>query len=50
MGVMNGSIFSDFERYEAEYPCPRKELEDRTIYLSRPTPFSRRLPAISDLS
>ncbi|KAI9666019.1 MAG: hypothetical protein M1821_003954 [Bathelium mastoideum] len=50
MGVQDNSIFARFELYEAENPCPRKELADRTIYLSRPVPFSSGAPALSDLS
>lgn len=29
------TVFSDFERQELEDPCPRKEVDGRTIYLSR---------------
>ena len=50
MGVQDDSIFAKFERYEGDYPYPRKELADRTIYLSRQVPFSSGLPALSDLS
>jgi hypothetical protein len=50
MGVKDDSIFARYERYEAKRPCPRKELGDRTIYLSSPMLYSSGLPAISDLS
>ncbi|KAF2150845.1 protein kinase [Myriangium duriaei CBS 260.36] len=50
MGIQHNSILVRFEQDEAESPCPRKELEDRTIYISRPMRLSAGLPAISDLS
>ena len=50
MGVHDNSLFEKFERYEAESPAPRKDVGDRTIYISRPMSFSNGLPAISDLS
>ena len=50
MGVLDDSIFAKFERCELDDPCARKELVDRTIYLSRPMPFSPGVPSLSDLS
>lgn len=50
LGTNDDSIFVKSERYEAERPCPRKELSDRTIYLSRPMSLSSGLPSITDLS
>lgn len=50
LGGLDKSPFEKFERYEAASPSPRKELGDRTIYLSRPMPFSNGEPAVSDLS
>jgi len=50
MGILDDSTFTKFEQNEAENPCPRKILDNRTIYLSRPMPFSAGLPALSDLS
>ncbi|KAI6823566.1 kinase-like protein [Hortaea werneckii] len=32
LGINDDSVFAKFERYEIENPCPRKELDDRTIY------------------
>lgn len=50
MGIHNSSVFAKFEQYETENPVPRKELDGRTIYLSRPMPLTKGLPALSDLS
>ncbi|KDB20643.1 CMGC/SRPK protein kinase [Trichophyton interdigitale MR816] len=49
LGIDDTSVFSVFEEAETEYqPCPRKVLDDRTIYVSRLVPFSSRLPIITD--
>ncbi|EFE37918.1 hypothetical protein TRV_07408 [Trichophyton verrucosum HKI 0517] len=49
LGIDDTSVFSVFEEAETEYqPCPRKVLDDRTIYVSRRVPFSSRLPIITD--
>ncbi|RMZ01909.1 hypothetical protein D0860_07425 [Hortaea werneckii] len=50
LGIHDDSVLAKFERYEIENPCPRKELADRTIYLSRPMPLSKGEPCITDLS
>lgn len=50
MGIHDASVFAKFEQYEAKNPVPRKELDDRTIFLSRPMPLTKGLPALSDLS
>ncbi|KAI7549012.1 kinase-like protein [Hortaea werneckii] len=50
LGIHDYSVLAKFERYEIENPCPRKELDDRTIYLSRPMPLSKGEPCITDLS
>ncbi|KAI9823354.1 MAG: hypothetical protein M1819_001362 [Sarea resinae] len=50
MGIDDPSIFAKFEQYEAESPVPRKELDGRIIYMSRPMPLSKGLPLLSDLS
>lgn len=34
-GIADDSVFSDFENYELQNPCPRKELNGKTIYTSR---------------
>ncbi|EGD85586.1 CMGC/SRPK protein kinase [Trichophyton rubrum D6] len=49
LGIDDTSVFSVFEEAETDYqPCPRKVLDDRTIYVSRRVPFSSRLPIITD--
>lgn len=35
LGIADDSVFSDFEESELQSPCPRKELDGRTIYLSQ---------------
>lgn len=35
LGIEDDSVFSDFENDELETPSPRKEIDGRTIYLSR---------------
>lgn len=34
-GIADDSVFTEFENNELENPCPRKELDGRTIYTSR---------------
>lgn len=34
-GISDDSVFTDFENNELQNPCPRKELDGRTIYTSR---------------
>ncbi|KAI9803816.1 MAG: hypothetical protein M1825_001696 [Sarcosagium campestre] len=50
LGIHDDSVLGKFEQNEMENPCPRKELDDRTIYLSRPMPLSKGEPSITDLS
>ncbi|KAF2765397.1 hypothetical protein EJ03DRAFT_391544 [Teratosphaeria nubilosa] len=50
LGVHDRSILAQFERDESEYPCPRKELNDRTIYMSRPMRLTKGPPHITDFS
>ncbi|KAE8371693.1 kinase-like protein [Aspergillus bertholletiae] len=49
LGIKDDSILSKFEEAEFEAPVPRKILEDRTIYLSRPLPISYGAPVLCDL-
>ncbi|KAE8401792.1 kinase-like domain-containing protein [Aspergillus pseudonomiae] len=49
LGIKDNSILSEFEKAEFEAPVPRKILEDRTIYLSRPLPISCGTPVLCDL-
>ncbi|KAJ5352948.1 hypothetical protein N7452_001922 [Penicillium brevicompactum] len=49
LGIKDDSILSQFEQAEFEAPVPRKPLEDRTIYLSRPLPISYGTPVLCDL-
>lgn len=50
LGVHNNKIFEEFEYGERRCPAPRKELADRTIYISRPMRVTSGLVQISDLS
>lgn len=50
LGVHDDSVLAKFEQNEISNPCPRKELDDRTIYLSRPMPLTKGEPSITDLS
>ena len=50
LGVNNQSLFAQFEQDEITNPTPRKELVERTIYLSRHWPLVDGHPHISDLS
>jgi serine/threonine protein kinase len=49
LGIKDESILSGFEESEMEAPVPRKVLQDRTIYLSRPLPISYGTPVLCDL-
>lgn len=49
LGIKDDSILSNFEQAEFDAPIPRKTLEDRTIYLSRPLPISFGTPILCDL-
>lgn len=50
LGVLDKHAFSRFERNELEGPMSRKELSDRTIYVSRPMPLTKGAPKLCDLS
>ncbi|GIK07106.1 hypothetical protein Aspvir_002761 [Aspergillus viridinutans] len=49
LGIKDESILSKFETAELEAPVPRKTLEVRTIYISRPLPISYGTPVLCDL-
>ena len=49
MALDDRSVLQSFEEREAAKPVPRKLLEDRTIYLSRPLRLVGALPLICDL-
>lgn len=42
--------FDRFVKYESEQPMPRKEMPDRTIYISRGMTLSKGRPSLCDLS
>lgn len=44
-GIADDSVFSDFENNELQSPCPRKELDGRTIYTSRKLRMPKNLGA-----
>jgi glycosidase len=51
MGVLGtDTAFSEFEQDELDKPFPRKELLDRTIYVSQPMRITKGLPSLCDLS
>jgi hypothetical protein len=50
LGIHDDSVLAKFEQYEMKNLCPRKELDDRTICLSRPMPLTKGEPSITDLS
>lgn len=50
LGIHDNSILAEFEQEEKRNSSPRKELEDRTIYVSRPMPLAKGLPSLSDFS
>jgi len=50
LGVHDVSVLAKFEQYETENPCPRKELDDHTIYLSPPMLLTKGEPSIMDLN
>jgi serine/threonine protein kinase len=47
--IQDDSILSQIEQGEIERPIARKVLSDRTIYNSRPMPFSTGPPVLCDL-
>ncbi|PKY06388.1 kinase-like protein [Aspergillus campestris IBT 28561] len=49
LGTKDNSILSNFEQAEFDAPIPRKTLEDRTIYITRPLPISLGTPVLCDL-
>lgn len=44
-GIDDDSVFSDFEANELQYPSPRREVEGRTVYVSRELRMPKRLGA-----
>lgn len=40
MSATDPAVFLEVEQAEAEHPCPRKTLTDRTIYTSRALPIT----------
>lgn len=44
-GIADDSVFSDFEENELQDPSPRKELDGRTIYISRELRMPKQLGA-----
>lgn len=50
LGIHARSILAEFEQEELREPSPRKELPDRTIYVSRPMPLAKGWPSLSDFS
>lgn len=50
VGILDSSTFTKFEQLEAEDPSARKEVDGRTIYMSRAMPLSSGEPVLSDLS
>jgi serine/threonine-protein kinase SRPK3 len=44
-GIADDSVLSDFENNELQHPCPRKELDGRTIYTSRELRMPKNLGA-----
>lgn len=49
MGVSDNSVFLQLEQDELASPVARKELPDRTVYLSRPMPRTNGDPVLCDL-
>lgn len=43
--IADDSVFNDFENNELQNPCPRKELDGRTIYTSRELRMPKNLGA-----
>ncbi|KAM3416881.1 hypothetical protein BST61_g8469 [Cercospora zeina] len=50
LGIHDNSVLAEFEREEQQDPSPRKETDDRTIYVSRPMPLAKGWPSLSDFS
>lgn len=48
MGINDESFLLQYERNELDNPSPRKSLDGRTIYLSRPLPLSFGPPVLCD--
>ncbi|CAG7916448.1 unnamed protein product [Penicillium olsonii] len=49
LGIKDNSVLSKFEQAEVDMPVPRKTLENRTIYFSRPLSVSYGTPVLCDL-
>lgn len=50
MGIHGISVLNTLEDLEKNYPMPRKQMTDRTIYVSQPMPITQGAPSICDLS
>jgi serine/threonine-protein kinase SRPK3 len=50
MGVHDRSAFEKYTARTKNFPMPRKELEDRTIYILQPMPLTKGLPFLTDFS
>lgn len=50
LGILDNSAFARFERDEKDASFPRKQLPNRTVYLSRPMPLTKGEPSLCDLS
>lgn len=50
LGIHDTSVFGKFEQISIQDPVPRKELEDRTIYLSQRMPLTNAEASITDFS
>ncbi|CAG8195129.1 unnamed protein product [Penicillium olsonii] len=49
LGIKDNSVLSKFEQAEVDMPVPRKTLENRTTYFSRPLSVSYGTPVLCDL-
>lgn len=45
LGIGDDTVFVDFEEKELQIPCPRKELDGRTIYVFRELTIPKTLGA-----
>jgi serine/threonine-protein kinase SRPK3 len=48
LGIKDESILAQYEQYEIESPTPRKFIDDRIIYVSRPLPVTFGPPVVCD--
>lgn len=49
MGIDDESVLSEYEKDELEHPVPRKLVDGRTTYLSRPLSLTFGPPVLCDL-